>query len=1069
MADKDEIIQYTPEELSEIERILSILPGSEREAARPSAAVPAQPVLDEEEFEEEPYGESGEADTFQPYEGESVEEPEEGEILDVSGMIQEVPDEESVSEEYSPAEPAARDEIEEGGFDFAPLAEEPVEEAPSAAIEEDLGSLSTGAQFDVLTAGEPASVDTQDIPEEILEEVGPSVSATSPVKEPEFDEFPAFEETAKSAEPDVSLEGVADSELPDLSDISFGETRELSEAASQDIPEIDMGSFGDLSEPASMEKIPAEPEEIKPVSGGFDRGGPSPLEDMSSFDTTSLSEEVEIPKELASEMPNIPSMGDIDDMIAHEPIPEISEPSVGPSFDTFDEPFEQEAAAEQPSQGIDLSESELKKLKHAIMLYPPGLMRAVKSVILNDRLSDSDTRLLVSMILTGRNDNDVRRFIEDRLHEKIDMEEPVTRRRVISSRREYSTGAGRERQKRLFKRTAVCAIGIFVLCISTVLIYQFVYKPYKAKSLISEGVGLILKRAEVGDERKNFKKAEEIFAQVDREYVKDYLPGYHRYARAYLDKKKYPLSLEKLNKAFELHPGNVGTLNGLGYFYKKVPDNFFEDEARANLKKWYFSKVPMVVDRIRTKYDLAIDFHLKAKRLDPKNITALVGIGDVYFQQGDYLKARRYYEDILRIDPDSAAGYSGLVNLYIERDDFGDLLTIFVDLREKELFEKLPSPLLGNFAEYLLSKKATEDSNIRIDYGIISDRIKDKADNPFPAVRTVLSALHARDPEYPPLYLHYAKFAYAQKNPALAKGYLDQAIQRADARGEKYYGALSLMGEYYYRMKDPVRSYRYLKEALASLASPPEFTQEDFYKETESPGRTNAVIGNVFYYYFDTVTPRFGDDKSEEKLEASAPDTDAERNMNYDVAMKYYEAAAKEGYRSPELSYNLGRVYYLKGLYENAANQWLNNYEDFTTTPELMFALGNAFYHMGNSESAKAEFQRLISYKEHQADEVTTVVPTREEHIRLFSSLSAAYNNLGAVYLLKGSDTRSNVCFWKSIDYAHRLGHESEFARVNLARTIRKKGDSRQPVLDENIPFSVNVYRAEDRKNRDLE
>jgi len=184
--------------------------------------------------------------------------------------------------------------------------------------------------------------------------------------------------------------------------------------------------------------------------------------------------------------------------------------------------------------------------------------------------------------------------------------------------------------------------------------------------------------------------------------------------------------------------------------------------------------------------------------------------------------------------------------------------------------------------------------------------------------------------------------------------------------------------------------------------------------------------------------------------------------------MKKYEAAVADGYSSSELHYNLGRIFYLKGLYENAVTQWLNNYEDFTSTPELMFALGNAFYHMNNPESAKAEFQKLISLKEHEADSITTVVPTRAEHIRLFSSLSAAYNNLGAVYLRKGGETRSNICFYKSIDYAHRLGYESEFARVNLARTIRKKNDTRQPVLDESIPFSVNIYRAEDRDTYEL-
>ncbi|HEY1405658.1 MAG TPA: tetratricopeptide repeat protein, partial [Spirochaetota bacterium] len=935
------------------------------------------------------------------------------------------------------------------------------EEIPSLN-EEDLVGLPTRDQLDALTAHEPESVDAHEIPEDIIIDRGPEISSSAPVA---MDEFPSFEmEDVASKDLDVSLEGGTDSDLPDLSDMSIGETHDIPIAESSDIPDIDMGSFGEMPGSLSLD----ETSEAAPATSAFERGSDrvSPLEDMATFEEAPVNIDLEVPHELADELPDIPSMAAINDVVEHEPIPQIDEDIH--AFGDLDDNRPAESSAAAPAQGIDLSESELKKLKHAIMLFPHGLIRAVKDVILNDRLPEPDTRILVNMILSGRNENDIRRFIEDRLHEKIEMEEEIPHRRVISSRNEYSTGEGRRRQKLLFKRTKIAAIGILVVAMISVLGYQFVYKPYKAKSLITEGVALILKKGDISDEMKNYRKAEDLFDLVNREYVENYLPGYHRYARAYFDKKQYLRSLQKLNAAYDIRPSNVDTLLALGYFYKKVPVPFYDDDAKPNLKAWYYKKAPPAVERIRDKFDVAIDFYLKAKHLDPKNITALVGIGDVYFIKGEFLKARQYYENILKIDPDSVAGYSGLINLFIERDDFSDLLTIFVELREKDLFPEIPSPLLGNFAEYLLSKAAKEDSNIRIDYGIQSERIKDTADNPFPAVRTILDALHKKDPDYPPLYLHYAKLSLAQKNPALVKGYLEQAISHAEDRGERYFGALSMMGEYYYRMKDPVKSYSYLKDAIASLTSPPDFTREDFYKETETPGRTKAVMGNIFYYFFDKVTARFGDNTDEANLEEEAPDADAARMVNYDIAMKKYEAAVADGYSSSELHYNLGRIYYLKGLYDNAVNEWLNNYEDFTTTPELMFALGNAFYHMNNPESAKAEYQKLISLKEHEADSITTVVPTRADHIRLFSSLSAAYNNLGAVYLRKGGDTRSNICFWKSIDYAHRLGHESEFARVNLARTIRKKGDTRQPVLDENIPFSVNLYRAEDRDRYEL-
>ena len=1066
MAEKDESIEYTPEELAEIDRILSVLPGSDSLAAAqsPFAQGPSSYAPQHVEPEEEEY-EPGGFDAFEPL--ESPEEEGEGEeILDVSGMIREIPEEEP--EEEITGFGGGIEMPDEFGLTEEPAA---IRETP-AFNEADLEGLSTRDQLDAITSNEPESIDSHEIPEDTFVDTGAEIRSSAPIA---MEEISPFEEA--EAAPEISLEGGADTELPGLSDLSLDEGREIPEASAGDIPDMDLGSFGEIPSPISIDETKEEPV----VAGGFERGDVSPLEEMASFEpapsASPIDIEPEVPSELAHELPDIPSMSAIDDVVEHEPMPEIesfepepASPSFGGGFDDFASMGETPSQPSTPSSGggIDLSESELKKLKNALLLFPGGLVRAVKDVILNDRLPESDTRMLVDMILAGRDENDIRRFIEDRLHEKIDMEERPSRRRVISTRREYATGEGRARQKLLFKRTKIFAAGILILAGLSVLGYQFLYKPYKAKSLITEGVALILKKGDISDEMKNYKKAEDIFDLVNREYILDYLPGYHRYSRAYFDKKQYARSIKKLNDAYNLNPRYVDTLNALGFFYKKVPDAFYEQDARPNLKKWYYRKAPPAVERIRDRYDVAIDFYLKAKYLEPKNITALVGIGDVYFIKGEYLKARQYYEDILKIDPDSVAGYSGLINLYVERDDFSDLLTVFVDLREKELFEEIPSPLLGKFAEYLISKAAKEDSNIRIDYGIQSERIKDSADNPFPAVRTILDALHKKDPDYPPLYLHYAKLSLAQKNPALVKGYLEQAISHAEDRGEKYFGALSMMGEYYYRMKDPVKSYKYLKDALAALTAPPDFTREDFYKETEHPGRTKAVMGNIFYYFFDKVTARFGDNTDEANLEEDAPEADDARMANYDIAMKKYEAAVADGYSSSELHYNLGRIYYLKGLYENAVTQWLNNYEDFTTTPELMFALGNAFYHMNNPESAKAEYQKLISLKEHEADSIAAVVPTRAEHIRLFSSLSAAYNNLGAVYLRKGGETRSNVCFYKSIDYAHRLGYESEFARVNLARTIRKKGDTRQPVLDENIPYSVNIYRAEDRDKYEL-
>lgn len=1062
MADKD--IQYTPEELAEIERITSILPGSDsvQQVPAPSVSVP-EPAEPEPELAYSPFPDEEGLSSFEEMpEITPPSETAEDEIEDITGMIQEIPEEgeELPSSDTFDFGAAPSAETEEGGlsgFDFeeTPSAEpEPEEAFPEAAP----SGGGARAELDALTAAEPPAVDAQDVAPDLYNPADFEEKEPSAASEPEFPSLEDFASSAEaeettpspfSAEPSVSLGGEASFEVPDLSDLGAGDAQDIPEAGISEIPDIEMGSLGSFG---GEEEAP-----LPPVSES--KG--SAFEDMDSFDAETPGPS--IPESLSSEMPDVPSMDDIDDVVATTPVPDIPEPASSfSSFDTEDRGSAFDTPHEESRGGLDLSDAELKRLKNAILLLPSGLVRVVKDAILNDLLPPEDTAILIDMILTGRDDADIQHYLEDKLHRTIDMGK-TSRRRTLSSRPEYSSTASRERQKRLFKQTKIAGVAMLIGAVALVLGYQLVYKPMMAKKLTTEGVALILKKADIGDEIKNYGKAEELFRRINDDYVKNYLPGYNRYARAYFDKKQYMRSLKKLNDAYAIKPSNVDTLNNLGFFYKKVPDAVYNDELKDNLKKMYYSKAPPAVERINSKYDVAIDFYLKAKFVDPKNITALVGIGDVYFLQGQYLKAREYYESILKVDPDSVAGYSGLMNLFIERDDLPDLLTVYVELREKDLLPDVPLPLLGKLAEYFMTKSADGDKNVRIEEGVVSDRVKDSQDNLSPAVRVVLSAMRKTDADYPPLYLHYAKFALQQKNLVQVKGYLEEAIDHAESRGQKYFGAETMLGEYYYRTKDPAKAYDYFKKALSSALSPADFSQEEFYAETESTGRTKAMMGNVFYYNFDKVTSRFGDSKDEAELDEEAPDKEADKMVNYEIAMKKYEDALKDGYESPELHYNLGRVYYLKGLYDESVSQWLNLYEDFTASPELIFALGNAFYHLDNTESAKAEFQKLINIYEHDAERLTKIIPSRRDHKVMIGSLAASYNNLGAVYLKKGSETKSTICFWKSIEYAHKLGEESQFSRLNLARVTRKKGDPRQPVLDEGIPFSVGVYREDMR------
>ena len=457
-----------------------------------------------------------------------------------------------------------------------------------------------------------------------------------------------------------------------------------------------------------------------------------------------------------------------------------------------------------------------------------------------------------------------------------------------------------------------------------------------------------------------------------------------------------------------------------------------------------------------SRLDIAIRFYNYVLSREPGNITALYGIGNTYMYQGRYFEARQYYENILKRDRDSVVGNSGLLNLFIERDDFPDVVTLHARMKDRDIIEDLEPALLSKLAWYYMTKKRTDGLNIRVDYGVQADRYKDLADNPYPMVRAVLNVLADKHPDYPPLYVHKALLARDTGNYKLMRDYLNTAIKKE----QSYFAAHHLMGSYHLLVKEPVDAYRSLKNAIKAYQSPPDFTNDDFYKETENISRTYGLMGNVFYYYFDKVRSRF---RFTDELEEVVIDSELEKKANDGIAQEYYEKAVGMGDKNSEVFYNLGRLYYLRGLQNKALEMWLNLYDDFITRPELMFALGNAFFRMNNLESGKGQYLRLISVLERETETIQVPTPKKTEHLKLYQTLSSAYNNLGVIYQVQGNDVKGNLCYWRSIEYAKQLEKENEYARVNMARSFKERREAIMPLLDDEIPFSLDIYRADMR------
>ena len=994
MAVTEEIQNLTPEEEAEITRIVDSFDTELASIAQMRGKVSViQADSTADDFTITPGEGLEEGEAAQAY-----EEPEE--IVDITEMIEEVPEETppSVEEEKIP-------EFEEPEAFKEELPREPeiIEEPPLEEFKEEIPSFE---EKEIPPANPPKK---EVSPLDELEELTKFEPETVEAHEIRTDEFVTEEPRGPK---DIRLD-----EDIHLSEIGTEEVSEISEIKADELPEADLSSLGideKIPEPKAFEEEAKE----EPPRARFE---------TPSFDELESFEE---PVKKAEKI----------ERVVEEFKPEF-------------EGLEEEGPSISMEETVEISDAELRRLKKALLLLHPVLRKKIKEIILQDELSPEDTRKLIDLILSGKPEDNIQRFIEKKLNIKLILEEEIPHRRVITARPEY-TREGMQRQQRLLRQTKIIAAAVLIGFALTVTVYQYIYKPFMAKRLINKGVALILEPGDPATKKvKDYKKAEEYFEYVDQHYKKDYLYGYNAYARAYFKKREFDYSYSKLKRAYQINNRDIDTLNNTGYFFAKIPEHYYS-RIQNDAIKTFAPKDTYEVSQV----DMAIMMYNRVLAIDPKNITAMFGIGNAYLYLGQYLKSRQYFENILKVDPNSWVGYAGLLNLFIERDNLPEVLSIHTDLRARDILTDIPSPLLAKLAHYYLGKNRSDTFNVRVDLGIQSPRLKDEDDNLIPACRGVLDALKEKDPDYPPLYVASAKLAAAQKNLKLVEMLLKEAEQKAEEKGERYSAALQLLGEYNYTIKQPVEAYKYLNAAITAYQYPPEFTYEDFYYESESIGKAYAYLGHIFYYFFDKVKFRFGDELDEALLDA-----DADKMANLDIARQKYELALQENFSSPEVRYNLGRIYYVNQNYQQALEQWLNLYEDIVTNPQVMFAIGNAFYHMNNLEASKGEYLKMIAIFERKAEAIRLPRPERKEHLIIFQSLASAYNNLGAVYQIQGSETKSSIAYWKAIDYAARLGMENEFARVNLARGFKPRTTPIMPILDENIPYSIDIFRAEMR------
>nr|HPK43814.1 hypothetical protein [Spirochaetota bacterium] len=433
MAVSEEIKNLTPEEEAEVKQIVDAFDSELSSIAQMRGKIGILHAdSTDADFTITPGMRSKEMETTSaPVEG--FEETED--IVDITDMIEEVPEDVVLASE------AVLPEVEE--------TIESVEELPSEAVEI--------APEEVL----PPEFKEEFPAEEVPERKPLKKEAISPLDE--LEELTQFEPETVEAhdirtdefvteEPRIHGDVHLDEDIH-LSELETEEISEISEIKAEELPQVDISTMGmeeEMPEPTAFE------EEIKeePARARFE---------TPSFDELDTFEE---PLKKSEKIESV-----IDEF--------------KPEFEGLSVEEEEPAPIEE---GVEISDAELRRLKKALLLLHPALRKKIKEIILRDELSPQDTRKLIDLIVSGKPEENIQRFIEKRLNITLQLEEELpSHRRVITARPEY-TRDGMERQKRLLRQTKMLALAVVVGFTLTVTVYQYIYKPFMARRLISKGV-----------------------------------------------------------------------------------------------------------------------------------------------------------------------------------------------------------------------------------------------------------------------------------------------------------------------------------------------------------------------------------------------------------------------------------------------------------------------------------------------------------------------------------------------------------------------------------------------------
>ena len=507
------------------------------------------------------------------------------------------------------------------------------------------------------------------------------------------------------------------------------------------------------------------------------------------------------------------------------------------------------------------------------------------------------------------------------------------------------------------------------------------------------------------------------------------------------------------------------------FFYKPIKANKYYKTGIVYLKsdnyslaEQYFKKGQSIYPKINEydrygwmymlagNYDMAMQKFKEGIKIDKKfkSISLRLHLAKLYNVLERYEDADKLYSELVKRDPRNYE-YIKLKGLNlidwgkIDREKIKNAYALFNEANKE--FPKESDPVIRILYINILLDKLKSVKNL---YDYLNQNYPDELDsfvhtalasyfvdkNEFTQAKKLLMKLIARFPDYPHLYYAYAKYYKAIGSKKDQELMLKLTISKEESR--------KILFPWDTHDKNLLsNAYNDLGELYASLEIPGKSAEAiSYFKKAIEKNPENRVayfnLAQVYFY----------------------------KEMDYELAERYYIQAKRMGLINKDLIYNLGVLYFYKRDFTGAVNNWINLNEMMPGNTNVSFALACAFLHMKKYEAALGELINLSETYENLIKELGEIKPWKAYHKMILLNAASVYNNMGVAYEKLYEKTKnveyqkkSLISLYKAGEFADIIGIDRGAIQYNINYILHPNVIRADMAISDNISTNYRFIR----------